>query len=127
MANLAHGFVNGARGGHDHGLEACRKAPAEIRHMAVVGPNHSDFEIDIGEAHDADPGCRDLKMHVGALVVHILDAVLGLIVLHPWPGLPGPTVFFPPLFQPVNALKFIKQRAVEQQVGKDVQTKVQRA
>src|SRR5206468_2480773 len=37
----------------------------------------------IREADEAEPGCRDQKMDIGPLVVHVLDPVFGLIVLHP--------------------------------------------
>jgi hypothetical protein len=97
--DLADGLVDGARGGHDRRVEAPRELPAEVRGVAVVGPDQSDFELDVGEAHDADPGGRDEEMRVGPLVVHVLDAVLGLIVLHPDPGLLVPIQWVP---RPVN-------------------------
>ena len=89
LADLAHGFVDGARGGHDHGLEAVGELPAEVGGMAVVRADQSDLELDVGQPHRADPARGHQEVDVGALVVHVLDAVRGLIVLHADPRLPA--------------------------------------
>ena len=87
--DFADGLVDRACRGHDHGLETRGELPAEVRRMAVVGPNQPDFELDIGKIDDADPARRDQEVDIGALGVHVLDAALGLIVLHSDSRLPG--------------------------------------
>src|SRR5216683_882798 len=61
-----------------------REAPTKIRHVPVIGAGHPDFERGVREADDAEPRAGDQKVNIGPLVIHVLDAVLGLIVLHPW-------------------------------------------
>ena len=60
---------------------------AEVGGVTVVGSDQSDLELDVRESHDADPERRDEELGIGPLVVHVLDAVLGLVVLHADPRL----------------------------------------
>ena len=53
--------------------------------MAVVGTDHADLERRVGQADEAEPGGRDQEMDIRPFVIHVLDAVLGLIVLHARP------------------------------------------
>ena len=57
--------------------------------MAVIGANQSDLQLDIGKTDGTDPRRRDEEMNVRALVVHVLDAILGAVVLDPDPRLLG--------------------------------------
>ena len=82
FADLAHRLVDDPGGGDDHALEAGRVLPAEIRHVAVVGTDQADFERRVRQADGAEPGGRNQEMDIGPLVVHVPDAILGLIVLH---------------------------------------------
>ena len=56
--------------------------PAEVVGVAVIGADHADLEVDVGQADDAHPDRRHQEVRVGALLVHVRDAVLGLVVLH---------------------------------------------
>src|SRR6516162_10493045 len=85
LTDLAHRLVDGTRGSNDHALEACRVLSTKIRHMAVIGADRSNLERRVGKTDEAQPGCRDQEMDVRSFVIHVLDAVLGLIVLHAWP------------------------------------------
>jgi hypothetical protein len=55
---------------------------AKIRHMPVVGADHPLLERRVIEAAEADPRGRDEEMDVGALVVHVGDAVRRGIILN---------------------------------------------
>src|SRR5205807_2351329 len=85
FADLAHRLVDIAGRGDDHALEPRRVLPAKVRHVAVIGTDHADFEGRIRQADEAEPGGRDQEVDVRSLVVHVLDAVFGLVVLHPGP------------------------------------------
>src|SRR3954452_5484005 len=54
--------------------------------MAVIGADQRDLDARVLMADKAGPGRGNAEMRVGALVVHVLDAALGLVVLHPGPG-----------------------------------------
>ena len=60
---------------------------AEVGGMAVVGPDQPDLEVDVREPHDTHPDGGHQEMRIDPLVVHVLEAVLGQIVLHPHPRL----------------------------------------
>ena len=55
--------------------------------MTVIGPDQLDLDRDVGKAYDARPERRNEELRVGPFVVHVLDAVLGLVVLNAEPGL----------------------------------------
>jgi len=83
--DFARGLVDSPRGGDDQPFQPPRKLPAEIRHMPMVGMDHGDFEGGVGQVVKTEPRAGDQKMNIGPLVVHVLDAVVGAIVLHSWP------------------------------------------
>ena len=74
-----------ARRGDDQAFQPVRELPAEIGHVAVVGADHPGFERGVGQPDEAHPRAGDQEMDVCPFVVHVLDAVRGLIVLHPRP------------------------------------------
>src|SRR2546430_8747296 len=55
--------------------------------MWVVGRVLLDLDRGVGKAHDAGPERRNEELRIGPFVVHVLDAVLGLVVLNAEPGL----------------------------------------
>ena len=71
-----------ARRGDDRSLQPVRILPAEIRHVAMEGADHAGFERDVIDADQARPAAGHEEMHVGPLVVHVGDAVGGIVVLH---------------------------------------------
>jgi hypothetical protein len=52
----------------------------------MIGPDQPQFKLGIRQAHDAGPAPVNQQMHIGSLVIHVFDAVLGLIVLYPRSG-----------------------------------------
>jgi hypothetical protein len=68
--------------GDDRSLQPVRILPAKIRHMAMEGADHPGFERDVVNTDQARPAAGHEEMHVGPLVVHIGDAVGGVVVLH---------------------------------------------
>src|SRR5882724_8666148 len=52
----------------------------------MISPSQPHFQLGIRQAHDAGPALVDQQMHIGALVIHVPDTILGLIVLHPCSG-----------------------------------------
>jgi hypothetical protein len=63
------------------GLETVGILTAEVRRVPVIGADQPGLKLDVGQADHADPRGRDQEVRVGSLVVHVLDAILGLIVL----------------------------------------------
>jgi hypothetical protein len=83
FADLAHGFLGNAGRGNDQALQPVRELPAEISDVAVVGARHRDLESRVVEPDEAHERAGDQEMHIRPLVVHVLDAVGGVGVLHP--------------------------------------------
>ena len=50
--------------------------------MAVIGAGQAHFERGIIQPDGADPGSGDQEMDVGPFLVHVGDAVGGVVVLH---------------------------------------------
>ena len=48
----------------------------------MEGADHAGFERDVVDADQARPAAGHEEMHVGPLVVHVGDAVGGVVVLH---------------------------------------------
>src|SRR5205807_5341286 len=71
---------------NDQALQPVRIPTAKIRHVTVIGADQPNFERRVIEPDEAHERAGDQKMDVRPLVVHVLDAVLGLIILHPRPG-----------------------------------------
>ena len=90
LRDLAHGLVHGARGGHDRGLQARRELSAEIGRVTMIGADQSDLELDVRQSDDAHPERGHHEMRICPLVVHVLDPVLGLVILHAHPRLLRP-------------------------------------
>jgi hypothetical protein len=57
--------------------------------MPVVGAAQPYFERGVVQPHHASPRGWDEKVDIGALLVHVLDAVCRLIILHPGTGALG--------------------------------------
>jgi hypothetical protein len=57
--------------------------------MPVIGAAQPHFECGVVQPHHTDPRGWDEKVDIGALLVHIFDAIFGLIVLYPRTGAPG--------------------------------------
>ena len=81
FADLAHRLIDAPCRGDDRALEAVRMRSAELRHVPMIGADHRDLDRSIVNADKTEPRGRDQKMDVGPLIVHVHDAVLGLIVL----------------------------------------------
>src|SRR5687767_3231842 len=86
LADLAHRLIDSTRGGDDHAFEACRELPTKVGHIPMIGPDQPYFKLGIRQAHDAGPAPVDQQMHIGSFLIHVLDTIRGLIVLHPWSG-----------------------------------------
>ncbi len=81
FADLAHRFRDLAGRGDDRALEAVRRGGAEIGHVAVIGADQRHLDRGVGVADRRGPGRGDEEMPVGALDIHVVQAVLGVVVL----------------------------------------------
>ncbi len=83
FADLMDRGVDVAGRSDDHALQPVGILARKIAQMPVIGPDHCDFDARVVMSDKTGPGGRDQKMRVGPLVVHVLNAGLGLVVLHP--------------------------------------------
>jgi len=51
----------------------------------MVGTDHGDLEAGVGQIVEAEPGAGDQEVNIGPFIVHVLDAVVGAIILHSRP------------------------------------------
>ena len=75
-------LLDDARRRDDRALQPVRRDAAEIVHVAVIGADQIDLDRRVGMADAGGPGRGNEEMPVGALDIHVVYPVRGIVVLH---------------------------------------------